>query len=235
MDKKEKISVIIPCYNEKEKLSVKIPHLISISENNSIEIIVVDSSQSDDESENLCEDFLSVNYIKSSNAGRAYQMNEGAKIASGEILLFVHADVKLPDNFTSLIQKTLKKNNAGFFNYEFDKKGFWLKFNASFVKEKGTFTGGGDQCHFFKKETFESLGGYNEKYCIMEDFELIDRVKKAKIPYSIIKTPVTVSARKYEKNSWLKISLINGYVFLLYRLGASPKRLERGYKRLLRK
>jgi hypothetical protein len=69
----------------------------------------------------------------------------------------------------------------------------------------------------------------------MEDFEMIDRVKKNEIPYEIIETPVTVSARKYEKNSWLKINLINGFVFFSYRMGVSPKKLAKRYKSLTRK
>lgn len=233
MDEKEKISLIIPCYNERENLELKLPRLQKISKNNSIEIIVVDSPKSTDKSKEICTE-NNINYLREKKAGRAFQMNEGAEKATGSILLFVHADVTLPDDFAVLIRESINNNEVGFFSYEFDKPGFWMRFNASFVEEKGTFTGGGDQCHFFRKETFKKLGGYNEDYIIMEDFEMIDRVEKLKIPYSIIKTPVIVSARKYEKNSWLKVSLINGYVFLLYKLGASPQRLHRRYKRLLR-
>ncbi len=229
------ISIIIPCFNEAENLSKKLPRITAISEKNIVEIIVVDCLKSSDELENICNPFPNVTYLKSKESGRAIQMNFGAKHAKNDVLLFLHADVSIPENYANLIFDTLKENDAGFFNYKFDKEGFWMRFNASFVKEKGTFTGGGDQCHFFKKETFNKLNGYNEEYVIMEDFELINRVKKQNISYSIIKTPVTVSARKYEKNSWFKVSLINGYVFLLYKLGASPKRLERGYTRLLRK
>ncbi len=229
------ISIIIPCYNEAENLAKKLPRLTAISENKQIEILVINCSKSTDGLEKICKSFPMVTYLKSEKSGRAVQMNFGAENAKNDVLLFLHADVTLPDNYADLIFETLKENDAGFFNYEFDKKGFWMRFNASFVKEKGTFTGGGDQCHFFKKDTFDKLDGYNEEYVIMEDFELINRVKKQNIPYSIIKTPVTVSARKYEENSWLKVSLINGYVFLLFKLGASPQRLKKGYSRLLRK
>lgn len=229
------ISLIIPCYNEAENLSDKLAYLQETKSESLLEILVVDSPNSNDNSKEVCSEYPFVTYLRSGQAGRAYQMNLGAKNSFGDILLFVHADVKLPKNFAALILEKLIENELGFFNYEFDKPGFWLRFNASFVKEKGAFTGGGDQCHFFKKRTFEQLGGYNEEYSVMEDFELIDQVKKQNIPYSIIQTPVTVSARKYESNSWLKVNLINGYVFLLYKLGASPKRLQKGYQRLLRK
>lgn len=229
------ISIIIPCYNEASTMPSKLEGLIKNPAAHLFEIIVVDCSKSTDNLEEICKNYKEISYIKSEISGRAIQMNLGASKAKHDILLFLHADVTLPPDFVELINIHLQHNEAGFFNYEFDKQGFWMRFNASFVKEKGTFTGGGDQCHFFKKETFQKLKGYNPEYLIMEDFELIDRVKKAKISYSIIETPVTVSARKYEKNSWLKVSLINGYVFLLYKLGASPQRLKKGYSQLLRK
>ena len=227
------LNVIIPAHNEEANLDILLGHLTKCTTNLPVEIRVVLSADTTDNSAAICDKY-GVNYLNSSATQRSMQMNEGARLSTSPWLFFLHADVTLPTDFTELIRKELQHNEAGFFNYEFDKLGFGLKFNASFVKKKGVFTGGGDQCHFLKKSTFEKLGGYNEEYCIMEDFELIDRIKKNKIPYSIIETPVIVSARKYEKNSWLKVSLINGYVFLLYKLGASPQRLQRGYKRLLR-
>lgn len=216
-------------------MSIKIPHLLEITKDESTEIIVVDSPKSTDNTENILQLYPSVSYYKSEQSGRAIQMNYGAKRAKNLALIFVHADVTLPDNYFDLISKSLNKNDCGFFNYEFDKKGFWMRFNASFVKnKKGLFTGGGDQCHYFKKEIFEKLNGYNEEFCIMEDFEMIDRVKKEKLSYEIIQTPVIVSARKYENNSWLKINLVNGYVFFSYKIGVSPKKLQKRYKSLTR-
>ena len=156
----------------------KLDGLLTNPSKDLLEIIVVDCSKSTDNLKKICENYTDVNYLKSEISGRAVQMNLGASIAKHNILLFLHADVTLPENFVELINETLHHNEAGFFNYEFDKPGFWMRFNASFVKEKGTFTGGGDQCHFFKKETFQRLNGYNSEYIIMEDFELIYRVKK---------------------------------------------------------
>ena len=112
MDKREKISVIIPSYNEEENLSTKIPRLSKLSETNNTEIIVVDSPNTCDSTAQILQAYSSVNYSVSENAGRAFQMNLGAKLASGSILLFVHADVTLPENFDNLIRKELKENNS---------------------------------------------------------------------------------------------------------------------------
>ena len=232
---KTTVSIIIPCYNEETLISHKIPHLLELAKNTDTEIIVVDSPKSIDNTKGVLAQFPSVSYYKGDEKGRAKQMNFGAKKATGNVFVFLHADVTLPLNYFSLIEDCLVKNDCGFFNYKFDKEGFWMKFNASFVKKKGIFTGGGDQCHFYKRAIFEKLNGFNEEYCIMEDFEIIDRVKQNNIPYEIIETPVIVSARKYEKNSWLKISLINGYVFLSYKLGVPPTKLEKRYRSLIRK
>ncbi|WP_232734664.1 hypothetical protein [Polaribacter sp. ALD11] len=77
------------------------------------------------------------------------------------------------------------------------------------------------------------LKGFNENFCIIEDFEIINRVRKQQIPFAIIQPKATVSARKHTCNSWLKVNLINGYVFLKYKLCVSPAKLRKTYKNLL--
>ena len=68
----------------------------------------------------------------------------------------------------------------------------------------------------------------------MEDFEMIDRVRKFRIPYTIIQSNAIVSTRKYDERSWFKVNFINGYVFLRYKLGTSPLKLRKLYQQLLR-
>jgi hypothetical protein len=63
---------------------------------------------------------------------------------------------------------------------------------------------------------------------------MIDRVRKLKIPYRIVQSKAIVSARKYEQNSWLKVNLINGIIFLKYKFGVHPTKLRKTYKSLLR-
>lgn len=201
----------------------------------SIEIIVSNSPETTDATPNVCKNFSNLHFINSKKKGRAAQMNFGAKQATGEILLFLHADVELPTNFYEEVTSAIKNGcKAGFFAYQFDKETRLLNLNSSFTNKDGFFAGGGDQCQFFTKETFQKLRGYNEDFCIMEDFEMIDRVRKEKIPYTIIQSKATVSTRKYNHNSWLKVNLINGYVFLKYKLGVHPIKLRKTYKSILR-
>ena len=229
------LSIIIPVYNEKENLLKRLSFLCNLSNKFSLEIIVSNSPETSDASLEVCKNFTKVTYFTSDKKGRAAQMNFGASKAKGDVLLFLHADVCLPEDFYTQILKAITKGNkAGFFAYKFDKDSAFLNFNSKFTTKDGLFAGGGDQCQFFTKDTFEKLSGFNEKFCIMEDFEMIDRVRKQNIPFVIIQSKATVSARKYETNSWLKVNLINGYVFLKYKLGVSPDKLRKTYKSLLR-
>lgn len=229
------MSIIIPVYNEQQNLAKGLSFLAEEANKFPIEIIVSNSPESIDESALICEKFIKVRHFDAIIKGRAGQMNEGALIAKGDILLFLHADVTLPKDFYNQILLAIRQGNkAGFFAYQFDKENFLLKVNSSFTKKNGLFAGGGDQCQFFLKDTFNSLRGYDSNFCIMEDFEMVDKIRKHKIPFKIIQSKATVSARKYDTSSWLKISLINGYVFLKYKLGVHPIKLRRTYKSLLR-
>lgn len=228
------LSIIIPAYNEEENLNVRLANLSEQAAKHPIEIIVSNSPDTTDQTETVCNKYTKVKLYQSPERGRAKQMNFGAQQATGDVFLFLHADVILPNDFYSQIEQQIKQYQAGFFAYRFDRSTRMLDFNSKFTKKDGFFAGGGDQCQFFKQSLFTSLGGFNEDFCIMEDFEIIDRLRKQKIPYGIIQSKATVSARKYDHNSWLKVNAINGYIFLRYKLGTRPEKLRKLYKSLLR-
>jgi rSAM/selenodomain-associated transferase 2 len=229
------LSIIIPIYNEAENLPKQLTFLSQKAELYPIEIILSNSIDTTDNSAEISKQYENVKFYDSFIKGRAKQMNFGASKAKGDILLFLHADVQLPEDFYEQVIKAIADGNKmGFFCYRFDRSTFMLNINSYFTKTDGVFAGAGDQCQFFTREAFESLGGFNEKFCIMEDFEIMDKVRKHKIPYTIIQSQAIVSARKYDKGSWLKVNLINGYVFLKYKLGTKPEKLRRIYKSLLR-
>lgn len=229
------LSIIIPIYNEAENLPSQLTFLQGKAEKSLIEIIVSNSPDTTDNSPEICKKFSKVRFFECDKRGRAYQMNFGASKACGDILLFLHADIRLPDDFYEQVMKAIDDGfKMGFFSYRFDRSTLMLNINSYFTKTDGLFAGAGDQCQFFTKATFKKLEGFNEDYCIMEDFEIMDKVRKQNIPYTIIQSKATVSARKYDKGSWLKVNLINGYVFLLFKFGAKPIKLRRVYKSLLR-
>ncbi|OBX23896.1 glycosyltransferase [Bizionia algoritergicola] len=228
------ISVIIPAHNERENLIVLIPRLITISKGFNVEIIIALSAESHDIDS---KDFRSkqVSLITCANKGRAVQMNQAAKTALGDILVFLHADVLPPISFFKNIQETISSGmDAGFFSYKFNTDNFWLKINAHFTKTDGIFTGGGDQCLFIKKCVFETLGAFDEDQVLMEDFEFFKRMKKAKMPYTIVNNDLIVSARKYHNNSYVKVNFCNLLMVVLFKCGYKPEKLKTLYDRLLK-
>ncbi|MRI00006.1 glycosyltransferase [Kriegella sp. EG-1] len=228
------ISIIIPAHNEHNNLKSLLPLLVDLSIKDDVEIIVALSAQNSDDSK-LILNQKKVRFLECTKKGRAVQMNCAAKISNGDILVFLHADVIPPKSFLKDIRNALSTGfEAGFFSYRFDKESFLLRINASFTRNKGFFTGGGDQCLFIKKTTFELLNGFDEKQFLMEDFEFFERMKENQIKYTIIKNDLIVSSRKYEYNSYLRVNLSNLLLVVLFKIGYSPKRLRLIHNKLIR-
>lgn len=227
-------TIIIPAHNEKENLKVLLPQLTAYRKAGEVEIILVFSSDNSDGSEALAAEH-GVRSIQCNKKGRAVQMNSGAALAEGDILVFLHADVKPPEEFVQNIVKTIDEGyEAGFFSYRFDKKSFFLQINAAFTAKDGIFTGGGDQCLFIKKEVFNTVGGFDEKQVLMEDFEFFKRMKKNDVRYTIIKNDLIVSARKYKNNSYLRVNLANFLLVVLFKFGYPAKKLKSLHDRLIK-
>lgn len=227
------ISVIIPAYNEAKNLNTLLPILEGLSEGHEVEIIVSVGDCAVNYSSCLG-NLKRVKLIAQKRKGRGKQMNDGAAMAKGSILAFLHADVLPPTNFFNDIKQTISGGyGAGFFSYQFDKDSIFLRINASFTKRDGIFTGGGDQCLFIKKSIFEQLGRFDDHQVVMEDFEFFGRMKKAKIPYRIVKNDLLVSARKYAHNSYLRVNLSNLLLVTLFKCHYPPKKLRRLHDRLI--
>lgn len=160
-------------------------------------------------------------------------MNLGAKVARGNTLYFVLADTTPIATFCEDIQiARLKGYRAGCYRYRFDSQKILLKINSWATRFNGLFSGGGDQTLFISKRFFEELGGFDPQFCIMEDFDLVRKIKR-KTKFYIIPKSIRVSARKYEKNSWLWVQSVNLYVFLKFHLGTSPKEIKSIYLKFL--
>ncbi len=221
------ISIVIPTYNEDENLKKILPYLKEILEQCHLEfeIIVVDSPESSDNSRATCSSF-DIKYHVAKQGGRARQLCEGYTQSSHDILYFLHADTIPPENFPSEITCSLEEGfEAGCFAYKFNSSSWLLKVNAWFTRFKTKFTGGGDQGLFITRSLYENIGGYDPSVVIMEDFDLYDRLKRQGVPFKIVKNPAIVSARKYEKNGYLKVQLVNLYLLTNFRRGVNRQKL----------
>jgi len=221
------ISIIIPTFNEAGNIKEAIA---STQKSANIEIIVVDGGSSDDTVE--IAQSLGVKVI-SSSPGRAVQMNVGAAMANGEILLFLHADTRLPVGFDNQIRQVLlqPRTIAGAFDLQIDASPLSLRLVEWGVKWRSRFLQMpyGDQAIFLTKEVFQQIGGFPE-LPIMEDFELMRRLHSIG-RIVILNTPVITSARRWLQKGVLKTTLLNQIIIIAYLIGISPQRIRSWYRR----
>ncbi|AVH72272.1 TIGR04283 family arsenosugar biosynthesis glycosyltransferase [Nostoc sp. 'Lobaria pulmonaria (5183) cyanobiont'] len=222
-----KISIIIPVINEAGNIKEAIA---TTQQSINIEVIVVDGSSKDDTVK--IAQSLGVKVI-SSPPGRAVQMNAGAVAASSEILLFLHADSRLPTGFDEMIRTALQQPGivAGAFKLRIDASLLSLRWVEWGVNVRSHFyqMPYGDQAIFLTKQVFHQIGSFPE-LPIMEDFELMRRLKRTG-RIVIIPTPVVTSARRWLQKGVLKTTLLNQIVIIAYLLGISPERIRRWYRR----
>lgn len=221
-----KLSIIIPALNEAANIAEAI---ITTQGSINTEVIVVDGGSQDDTV--AIAQSLGVKVIFSS-PGRAVQMNTGAVAASGEILLFLHADTRLPAGFDAMVRTALPqpKTVAGAFKLRIDAAPWGIRLVEWGVNLRSHFLQMpyGDQAIFITKSMFQQIGGFPE-LPIMEDFELIRRLKRmGKI--IIIPVPVLTSARRWLKKGIFQTTLINQIVIIAYLLGVSPEQIRSWYR-----
>lgn len=221
------ISIVIPVLNEANHLantlrSIQVPEMI--------EVIVVDGGSQDD-TVKIATTLAA--YVIQGTPGRAAQMNQGARVASGDILLFLHGDTILPEGFERLIRQTLAQPDvvAGAFELRIDGTQWGLRLVEWGVNWRSRWLQMpyGDQAIFLKASIFHELGGFPE-LPIMEDFEFLRQLRRlGKI--AIAPASVCTSGRRWQRLGILKTTLVNQLVILAYLLRLSPEVIARWYRR----
>jgi rSAM/selenodomain-associated transferase 2 len=221
-----KISIIIPVLNE----APTIAQVISTARNaENVEIIVADGGSSDDTVEIAKGE---ADRVISTTPGRATQMNAGAAASTGDILLFLHADTHLPHGYDTRVRQALENPSivAGAFELKINAPLLSLRLVEIGVNCRSHFLQMpyGDQAIFLKTVTFNQMGGF-PNLPVMEDFELVRRLKKQG-RIQIVSMPVLTSARRWQQVGVLKTTAINQIVIIAYFLGVSPDRLGEWYR-----
>ena len=227
------VTIIIPTYNEAEQIAQTISHIQAANGRHEAEMIVVDGGSTDNTP--AIAEQCGATVIKSERKGRAAQMNQGAAVAKYDMLYFLHADSIPPDGFTTQIAAAYHNGAAsGCFRLAFDVDHWFLKANAWFTRFDVNAVRFGDQSLFVTKEVFQKAGGFREGLLMMEDQEIIHRLKQYG-KFTVMNDYVTTSARKYQDNGIYRMQGIFYRIWVLYYLGCSQQKLLNVHRRLIKK
>ena len=221
-----KLSIIMPVLNEAANIDAAVTTLAPYRERG-VEVIVVDGG-SRDGTPALVRPFA--DQVCLAARGRAVQMNAGRAVARGEVLLFLHADTRLPENADALIIDGLARSGRvwGRFDVRFDRGGL-LRLVAITMNLRSRLTGiaTGDQALFVARSAFDAVGGF-PPIPLMEDVWLCMHLKRIGRPLCL-RARVTTSARRWQAHGTLRTILLMWRLRLAYFFGADPAKLARQY------
>lgn len=224
-----KVSVVIPVFREGE-IATLLADLLARPDAGALEIVVVDGAPGQDTLSRIPA-HLAQNprlSLLASPPGRAVQQNAGAGAARGDILLFLHADTRLPDNAFSLVRQCLADPalSGGAFSLGYAEASAGLAFIAAAANARSNFTRVpyGDQAIFLRRSVFRQLGGF-PALPVMEDLELMTRLRRQGHAIRILAFPVRTSGRRQLREGLVRCTLRNLFLRLLYHLGVPAELL----------
>ena len=236
------LSIVIPLLNEADNLPKLMGHLAHLNPA-PYQVILVDGGSTDNSvaiAKELIEGLIDSSpsvisgqvidwQIIESTAGRALQMNAGAELAMGDVLLCLHADTQLPNHAIADITSAVRQAAWGRFDVRLDSSAWMLKVVSQMINWRSRLSGiaTGDQAIFIKKPLFKQLGGYPQQP-LMEDIELCKRLKAIGKP-ACLRSKVITSARRWQQyGTWRTIGLMWHLRFDYWR-GVSADNIKQRY------
>jgi len=220
------ISIIIPVLDEAQGIISVLQALQSFRQQHA-EIIVVDGGSSDG-TPRLAAPLA--DQVTVSSKGRGCQMNAGAALAQGQVLLFLHADTQLPRSALTLIDEAIRRGaNWGRFDVKIDGNAQGLRLVASMMNWRSRLTGiaTGDQAIFVTQQAFAQVGGFAD-IPLMEDIDFSSRLRALSHPACLAEKVIT-SGRRWEKHGVMRTILLMWRLRLRFFFGANPNELAREY------
>ena len=220
------ISVVVPTLDEAASLA----QTLTVARRHGAGEIVVADCGSRDATRDVAARLADA--VIAAERGRAAQMNAGAAAARGDVLLFLHADTLLPDDFADAVTRALAAPDAvaGFFAVALDAAGWRYRMIGRLISVRSRLTGiaTGDQALFVRRDVFEALGGY-APLPLMEDIDLMRRLRRRGRVVALPQA-VTTSARRWERHGVWRTILLMWTLRLAYYAGAPPDTLARWYR-----
>lgn len=223
-----RLSIIIPVLDEGEGIAATLDALVDLRTIGA-EVIVVDGGSRDATVQRAR---MRSDRVIAGPRGRALQMNAGAAAASGDVLMFLHADTRLPRAADRLVLEGLQQSARDWGRFDVTIAGGspMLKVVAFMMNLRSRITGiaTGDQAMFVKRDLFAALGGF-PPIPLMEDVALSKKLKRISRPLCIRARAIT-SGRRWEGNGVLRTILLMWWLRLAYFVGADPGRLAKRYR-----
>jgi rSAM/selenodomain-associated transferase 2 len=226
---KTQVSVIIPVLNERDQLP---PTLAALRSHGWIYEVIVADGGSDDGTRQWLEAQTGL-IVVDAPAGRGSQLNAGAQAASGDMLLFLHADTFLPADAGHQLCSVLACHHVtgGCFGVRFTRRrprSLSIVAASINLRTRITHTGTGDQAIFVRRRVFEKIGGFRE-WPLFEDVDLVSRIKREGA-FAMIPSPVTISPRRHLQRGVFRTVLIIYALRLGFWAGLSPFTLARWFR-----
>jgi rSAM/selenodomain-associated transferase 2 len=220
-----KLSIIIPVLNEEKLIEESLKKLQPMREKGH-ELIVVDGGSSD----RTCDIAKPlVDKLLTSARGRAMQMNSGAQLASGNILVFLHADTSFNEDITTVFNDFEGRSVWGRFDLALSGKAISFRVIEFLINLRSRVTGvaTGDQSIFVSDDLFRTVGGYPE-ISLMEDIALSKKLKVFGRPICL-KNTVLTSSRRWEENGIFRTIIKMWILRFKYMIGINTENLSRDY------
>jgi rSAM/selenodomain-associated transferase 2 len=221
------LSIIVPVLDEAAGIAETLIALAPFRQRG-VEVIVADGGSGDD---TVALARPLADHVLSAPRGRAAQMNAGAAAASGDVLLFLHADTVLPDDADGLVLYGLADTGRiwGRFDVEIEGRNPLLALVAGMMNWRSQITGiaTGDQAMFMTRDAFNAAGGFPD-IALMEDIALSKKLKRAGRPLCLA-ARIRTSARRWTRNGTIRTIVLMWRLRLAYWLGADPAALAQRY------
>jgi len=224
------ISVIIPAQNEQDSIGNLIVHIIAAAQTKAVKQIIVAVNGTDFTADRARQAGAVVVAVGSS---RAVALNGGQKLATGDILYFLHADSLPPIGWDAqIISAYCAGYHAGTFRMRFDSDHPLLRISAWFTRFNWKFIRFGDQSLFVGQDVFIKAGKFNESMSIMEDREIINRITQFS-KFAILPQYLITSARKYQRYGYWRLQTVYLLVNIFYYLRFPQAKIVALYRKLL--